>query len=83
MLRLRLRSRVSFEADMGEDAKRCVAELRAQAERARSLASGLLPGEDRRRLSELALSLEQEAAAASDGASRNAQRDDMQRQAAE
>jgi hypothetical protein len=68
---------------MVEDGKRDVSELRAQARRARSLASGLLPGEDRRRLSELAVSLEQEAAAATDGASRDAQRDDMQRQAAE
>jgi alpha-L-fucosidase len=56
---------------MVEERKRDASELRAQAKRARSLATGLVPGEDRRRLSELANSLEEEAeAATATGASR-------------
>jgi alpha-L-fucosidase len=56
---------------MVEERKRDVSELRAQAKRARSLATGLVPGEDRRRLSELANSLEEEAeAVTAAGASR-------------
>jgi hypothetical protein len=56
---------------MVEERKRDASELRAQAKRARSLATGLVPGEDRRRLSELANSLEEEAEAVTTaGASR-------------
>jgi hypothetical protein len=57
---------------MVEDDERQATQLRAQAKRARSLATMLAPGEDRRRLSELAQSLEQEAAAATDGSARDA-----------
>jgi hypothetical protein len=66
---------------MVEERKRDAAELRAQARRARSLAGGLVPGEDRRRLSELAQSLEQEAAAVADSADHARQA--AQREAAE
>jgi hypothetical protein len=57
---------------MVEETRRQASELRAQARRARSLATLLVPGEDKRRLSELAQSLEQEAAAAADGTARDA-----------
>jgi hypothetical protein len=46
---------------MVEKAPASSADLRAQARRCRSLAAGLLPGEDRHRLNELAASLEAEA----------------------
>jgi hypothetical protein len=46
---------------MVEKGSASAADLRAQARRCRSLASGLLPGEDRRRLNEIAASLEAEA----------------------
>jgi hypothetical protein len=49
---------------MGEKGSATVAELRAQARRCRSLASGLLPGDDKRRLQEIAVSLEAEASGA-------------------
>ncbi|PWS35633.1 hypothetical protein DFH01_18745 [Falsiroseomonas bella] len=70
---------------MVEERKRDGAELRAQAKRARSLATGLVPGEDRRRLSELAVSLEEEAEAADarSAARRSNAQEPMQRQAAE
>jgi len=49
---------------MGEKGSATVAELHAQARRCRSLASGLLPGDDKRRLPEIAASLEAEASRA-------------------
>jgi alpha-L-fucosidase len=70
---------------MVEERKRDGAELRAQAKRARSLATGLVPGEDRRRLSELAASLEEEAEAAdaSGARRRSGAQESTERQAAE
>jgi hypothetical protein len=70
---------------MVEERKRDASELRAQAKRARSLATGLVPGEDRRRLSELANSLEEEAeaATAAAGSRRGTAQDSAEQQAAE